>query len=217
MTIKAIIFDVDGVLLNTVPYHFRAWKKLFNKAGVRFSLKDYLEKVNGIPRINGLLNIMPRLKNKALLEQLANKKQQYFKDSILKDKPKPLSGIIPLFKKLQKMGLKLSAASSSKNAPLLLRLTKLAPYFSAVVSGNDFKRSKPDPEIFIVASKLLGVSPKNCVVVEDARVGIEAAKNAGMKTIGVLTTNDKTIEGFADITLSSLRAQKRFLDFISGQ
>lgn len=217
MTINAIIFDVDGVLLNTVPYHFRAWKKLFNEQGINFSFKDYLDKVNGIPRVNGILNIMPHLKGTVLLDQLATKKQQYFRDSILKDKPRSLPGVIPILKALRRMGIKLAAASSSKNAPLLLKLTNLANYFPVIISGNDFKKSKPDPEIFLTASKKVGVHPRNCIVVEDARIGIEAAKNAHMKTIGVLTTNDKAIIGFADITLPSFKSQKKLLNFISSQ
>lgn len=213
-TIKAVIFDVDGVLLDTVPYHFKAWKKLFLDQGVRFTFQDYLQKVNGIPRLSGISNIMPNLNPKEL-ETLADKKQSYFLKSITENSPKPLDGVVNLLKELKRRKIKIAAASSSKNAPKLLKNAGLSEYFDAVVGGHDFTRSKPDPELFLVASKKLNIDPFNCVVVEDAAAGVQAAKNANMKTIGILTSADQEIKNIADISLKSLKESETVINFIS--
>lgn len=213
MGIKAAIFDVDGVLLNTVPYHFKAWKRLFSEQGINFTFQDYLQKVNGIPRLSGISNMMPHL-NKKALEILASEKQSYFSELVTENPPKPLSGVIKILQKLKKNKTKLAAASSSKNAPQLLEKAGLSKYFNAIVGGHDFTRSKPDPELFLVASKKININPRNCVVIEDAAIGIQAAKNAKMKTIGVLSSNDPEIKNIADITIKSLREVEKILNFI---
>lgn len=211
--ITAVIFDVDGVLLDTVPYHFEAWKKLFLDQGITFTFQDYLQKVNGIPRLSGISNIMPNLNPKDL-ELLADKKQSYFLRSITENPPKPLDGVVKLLKELKKIKVKVAAASSSKNAFQLLENAGLLKYLDAVVGGHDFTRSKPDPELFLVASKKLNVNPSNCVVVEDAAIGIMAAKNANMKTVGILSSDDQKIKNIADISLKSLMESEKIVNFI---
>lgn len=212
--IKAVIFDVDGVLLDTVPYHFRAWKKLFNEQGIAFSFTDYLQRVNGVPRLAGIANIMPEADRKTLT-RLAEQKQSYFSQLLFKNPPKPLPGVTSLFKKLKKRKIKLVAASSSKNAPLLLDKAGLTPYLSAIISGHDFTKSKPDPELFLLASKRIGIKPCYCLVVEDALVGIQAGKDAKMGTIGLLTSGDLAIKDLADLTVKSLEDQRLIINFIS--
>lgn len=211
--ITAVIFDVDGVLLDTVPYHFEAWKKLFLDQGITFTFQDYLQKVNGVPRLSGISNIMPNLNPKDL-ELLANKKQSYFLRSVTENSPKPLDGVVKLLEELKKIKVKVAAASSSKNAFQLLENAGLLKYLDAVVGGHDFTRSKPDPELFLVASKKLNVNPSNCVVVEDAAIGIMAAKNANMKTIGILSSDDQEIKKIADISLKSLMESQKIINFI---
>lgn len=215
MDIKAVIFDVDGVLLNTIPHHFKAWKKLFTEQGINFTFQDYLDKVNGIPRLSGISNIMPHL-NKKDLEILASKKQSYFSKLITENPPKPLGGVVNLLKELKKNKIKLAAASSSKNAAQLLEKAGLSKYFDVIVGGHDFTKSKPDPDLFLVASKKINISPNNCIVVEDASIGVQAAKNANMKTVGILTSNDPGIKIIADITLKSLREIRKVLNFIDS-
>lgn len=211
--VKAIIFDVDGVLLDTVPYHYKAWKKLFKEQNIKFTFADYLLKVNGIPRKNGLKNIIPHLEEKEL-EILSQKKQDYFLELVTKYPPPPLPGVIPILKIFKKKGIKLAAASSSKNVSLLLKRSGLTIYLSAIISGNDFKKPKPDPELFILASKRIKVKPSECAVIEDAAIGIEAAKNGKMQTIGILTSNDKLIKNIADLTIKSFLEKDKILEFI---
>jgi len=212
---KTVIFDVDGVLLNTIPYHFSAWQKLFHEEGELFTEKDYLEKVNGLPRDTGIRNVLPRV-DEERLHELADKKQQYFLDQVKKSTPRPLAGVTLFRHELQLRDIRIAAASSSKNAPTLLENASLAKFFQTIVSGEDFKRSKPDPEIFQVTSKRLGANPRACIVIEDSYHGIHAAKNARMKTIGILSSNDKKIAETADFIIDSLLEYKKCLAYIDS-
>lgn len=158
---------------------------------------------------------MPKAPKKNL-ETFAAQKQNYLVDLITKKPPKPLPGVVRFLKKIQQKNFKMAAASSSKNAPLLLEKSGLNIYFHAQVSGSDFKKPKPNPEIFLLASQRLKVPPERCIVVEDSYFGILAAKKCKMKTIGLMTSNDKKIPGLADITVGSLQDSKKIIDFIES-
>lgn len=214
MNIKAVIFDVDGVLIDTVPIHFKAWEKMFNEQNIKFTMKDYILKVNGIPRINGIMNILPNIDNNKATE-LAKLKQTYFLTFINNKPPSPIPNVIKLLNGLRKNRILLAAASSSKNAPTLLKKANLYKYFSIIVSGHDFIKSKPDPEIFLTTSKRMNINPKNCAVVEDALTGIQAAKNAGMYTIGILSSNDSDISKTADFTVQSMTEYQKILHILT--
>lgn len=215
MKIDSVIFDVDGVLLDSVPYHFKAWKKLFEEEGRKFTFDDYLNKVNGIPRMAGIKNILPD-KTDEELKSLSDLKQSYLLEMIEAKFPEPLSGVESLLRKLINKKYKLAAASSSKNSPALLEKSGLKPLFKVIVSGYDFKHAKPHPDIFLTAISKLGSKPEASVVVEDATVGIRAAINAGAKTIGVLTSNDEKIASLADLTIKSLGEHEKIFNFLSS-
>lgn len=210
----AVIFDVDGVLLDSVPLHFAAWKRMFEEEGATFSFEDYLAKVNGIPRTHGIQAILPN-KNKDEHLELAERKQKYFLDLVASDPPKPLTGVVDLLSYLKENNIPTAAASSSKNASKLLEKAGLTPYFLAIVGGNDFSKPKPDPELFLVAAKKLSIDPKQCVVIEDATTGILAAKAANMKAIGILTSNDQSLKNYADIVIPSFENKELVLKFLS--
>lgn len=215
MKISAIIFDVDGVLLDSVPYHFEAWKKMFQEEGYSFTRTDYLEKVNGLPRLVGIKNILSDLTDPEKLNRLAQNKQNYYLEMV-KNKPlKPLEGAVAFLKELKKKKIKTAAASSSRNAPALLVTAGLSKYFDAIVGGADFKEPKPHPDIFLTASNLLKVNPREAVVVEDALLGVLAAKAAQMKTVGLLTSDDKNLHKEANIVLKSLKDFEKILQFFS--
>lgn len=213
MNIKCVIFDVDGVLVDSVHYHYTAWKMLFDEENIPFSYQDYLTKVNGLPRLAGIKNIAPNLSDERLVA-LAERKQGFYIQALEKEAPKPLVGVVDLLKSLKDLGIKRAAASSSKNAVRVLELAHLDSYFSTIVSGHDFTKSKPDPEIFLVASKRMGVEPKTCAVIEDAAAGIQAAKMGNMTAIGVLSSSDEKIKDLADFSVSSLKEYPSILRFI---
>lgn len=211
--IHAAIFDVDGVLLDTVPYHFSAWQKMFAEEGVPLTFANYLEKLNGLPRLTGITNVLGN-RPKEYLEELAQKKQNYYLTLVAQNPPKPLEGVVELFALLSTKGILLAAASSSKNAPLLLEKAGLSSSLVTIVGGSDFSLPKPNPDIFLTASKRLGVEPSHCIVFEDAASGIQAAKTAGMKTIGLLTSHDLAIPKLAGKTVLSLANPQEIMDFI---
>jgi len=213
MNIKAIIFDVDGVLVDTVPYHFEAWRRMFEEQGVKFTFEDYVQKVNGLPRDTGVKNILTDLKDEELVS-LADKKQDYFLDAFVQKPPKPLKGVIPFLKHLNKLEIVAVAASSSKNAPFVLDRMGIADYLHSTVSGHDFKNPKPDPEIFLTAAQRAGVEPEYCVVVEDALAGVQAAKNGGMYSVGLLHSQDEQIKKEAHLSIHSLQEYKKIIEFL---
>lgn len=207
---KAIIFDVDGVLMDSVPYHYAAWEKTFHEHDIPFTYDDYLTKVNGLPRITGVRNIVPNASDSEV-EKLAEKKQSYFLKAIEESAATPLPGVVMFLKTLQKKKIPFVAASSSKNARTLLEAAQIADYFHAIITGNDFTHPKPHPDIFLTAAEKLALSPTECVVIEDAIHGIHAAKNAGMGTVGLLSSHDTEIGKTADISISSLTEFPRIL------
>jgi beta-phosphoglucomutase len=211
--LKAVIFDVDGVLVDTVPYHFEAWKRMFEEQGVKFTFDDYLEKVNGLPRSVGIRNILTDVSD-GELSPLAEIKQQYFLEMVNEKPPKPLEGVKEFLHSLGENLFYIAAASSSKNAPYVLEKTKLAPHFNTIVSGHDFKKPKPDPEIFLTAAERLGMDPSECIVFEDAYHGVEAGKRGGMYTIGLLTSDDQKIPGIAHHTIKDFKKHQQVLAHI---
>jgi len=186
--IKAILFDLDGVVVFTDKYHYLGWKKLADEKGW-----DFDEEVNhacrGISRVASLQVILGHNKidlSEDEKEKLANVKNEYYKELIKQINLDDIyPGIMEFLKKLKAEGVRLAICSSSKNAMTVLDALDLSKYFDAVVSGNDIKNPKPDPEIFLNGAKLLNMHPVHCLVFEDAESGVEAAHAAKMKCIGV--------------------------------
>lgn len=186
--IKAVIFDLDGVIVSTDEYHYLAWKRLADETGLYFD-RNINSALRGVSRLESL-NIILSRQGRHVPEmdklQLTDKKNGYYKeylenlspDSITEDTVNALSC-------LRKQGLLLAIGSSSKNARFILNRIGYGAFFDTIVDGNDIKRSKPDPEVFELAAKRLGVLPENCIVVEDSEAGIEAALACGMKTAAV--------------------------------
>ncbi|MDD5686974.1 MAG: beta-phosphoglucomutase family hydrolase [Elusimicrobia bacterium] len=201
---KCAIFDLDGVIVNTVPVHFKAWKKMFGEYGKKFTFTDYLNKVDGIPRLDGTRAILKGLPEKQILE--ANeKKQVYFLNFLSKVKIPVFKSTVRLIKQLKKNNIKLAVVSSSKNCKDILRQTKLINLFEVCLTGNDITKGKPNPQIFITAARQIGIPPKNCVVFEDAILGVEAAKRAKMKCVGIDRQNKPERLKKADIVVKDLR------------
>jgi beta-phosphoglucomutase len=186
--IKACIFDLDGVLVDTAHYHFLAWKRLAKEFDYELT-EEINEQLKGVSRMKSL-EIVLKHANVSVVEQkkqaLTDRKNAWFTDYVHKMKPEELyPGVKELFSTLRKDTIRIALASSSKNAKTIIEILGIQHEFEAVVDGNMIIHSKPDPEIFLLAAKKLGLNPADCVVFEDAEAGVEAAVAAGMKCVGV--------------------------------
>jgi beta-phosphoglucomutase len=184
MMMNAAIFDLDGVLVNTVPLHFKAWQRMFLEYGKEFTFEDYKHKVDGIPRMDGARAILTDLSAEEL-EKAGDKKQGYFLEYLEKEKIPVYDTTVALIKALRKDNIKTAIISSSKNCLPILERLDLKGLFDVIITGNDITKGKPDPQIFLMAAQKLSCSPEECVVFEDAVLGVEAGKRAGMKCVGV--------------------------------
>jgi beta-phosphoglucomutase len=186
--IKAAIFDLDGVIIDTAHYHYIAWKRLASEFGITLTHENN-ELLKGVSRMRSL-EIILSLGNievpQAQKDQLAEKKNKWFVEYIESIRPEEIfPGVIDLIRNLKKRNIKIGLASSSKNAPRVIELLGIARDFDTLVDGTMITHSKPDPEIFLLAAHKLGIDPHECVVFEDAEAGVEAAVAAGMKCVGV--------------------------------
>lgn len=188
MTKKAFIFDLDGVIVDTARYHFLAWQKLATQLGINFTTA-HNEQLKGVSRVRSLDIILDLGKVNAHQEDknlwLKQKNDDYL--SYLKDidNSEILPGVMPILEFLKTNKQPIALGSASKNARPILEKTGTLHYFDAIVDGNDVSNAKPDPEVFLQAAKLLGVSPENAIVFEDSVAGIQAANMAGMTSVGI--------------------------------
>ena len=206
MKIEAVIFDLDGVIVDTAIFHYQAWKRLADEFGFEFT-PAHNERLKGVSRIESLEILLEvgniKIETPEEKEILATKKNNWYREFILKMTPKDiLPGVKDFLDQLKKNNLKIAIGSSSKNASTILERIGYMEFFDAVIDGTKITNSKPDPEVFLKAAEALKIKPENCVVFEDAQAGIEAAIKAGMKTVGV---GDKSILYEADIIVPDLK------------
>ncbi|MCF8221298.1 MAG: beta-phosphoglucomutase [Cryomorphaceae bacterium] len=202
--IKALLFDLDGVIVSTEKNHFEAWRETASKLGISFSEHDN-EALKGVNRVDSLKQIL-KLGNKNVsaeeFESLLVFKNDMYLDSITTlSKADLLPGVHSLLQQAKSMGVKIGLGSSSKNAPMILRLLGITDLFDAVIDGNGVKQPKPDPEVFLNGAKALALSPSDCLVFEDANSGVAAAKAGGFIAIGV---GNPLLKGVADIYFNDL-------------
>lgn len=186
--IKAVLFDLDGVIVSTDNCHYRAWKQMADEEGIYFDEKIN-NRLRGVSRMESLEIVLERATKSysdAEKAALAERKNNYYKELITALTPDDiLPGAMENLKALKESGIKIAIGSSSKNTPVILKQIGLDSYFDAVSDGNNIKNSKPDPEVFVKAAEMLGIDPADCLVVEDADAGIEAGRAGGMKTLSV--------------------------------
>lgn len=211
MRYKAVIFDLDGVIVSTDDCHFMGWKKLADDEGIYFDRKIN-ERQRGVSRRESLDVLLEKAQKTYTDEEkleMATRKNEYYKEFIKDLSEKDiLPGVMDFTRKLRDMGVKLAIGSSSKNTPAILKNIGLDTYFDAVADGNDISKSKPDPEVFLVAAKKLGIDPKDCLVVEDADAGVAAALAGGMDVIGVgsAAANPKATYHFENLAAADIAA-----------
>ncbi|QZK89348.1 beta-phosphoglucomutase [Flavobacterium sp. CHNK8] len=188
MTKKAFIFDLDGVIVDTAKYHFLAWQKIANELNIEFTL-EHNELLKGVSRVRSLDIILELGKVTASQEDkdrwLVQKNEDYLSYIVDMDESEILPGIFPILQFLKVKKQPIALGSASKNARPILEKTGLLPYFDAVVDGNDVTNAKPDPEVFLMAAKLLNISPENSIVFEDSVAGVQAANIGNMTSIGI--------------------------------
>lgn len=207
--IKAAIFDLDGVLVTTDSLHYKAWKRLGEEIGIfNFTKEDNIRQrgVSRMASLEILLEKSAKKYNDLEKQELAERKNNYYKEMLKSlSESDVLPGAKELLVFLKKSGIKTAVGSASKNAPTILEKTELIPLLDAVVCGLDVTKSKPDPQVFLVAAERLGVSPQECIVFEDADAGIEAAKNGGMLAFAVGSAQNNPD---ADVSANSLELFK---------
>lgn len=185
---KAIIFDLDGVLVHTDDLHFLAWKKLADNLGIPFD-RTINNRLRGVSRMDSLEIILEKSAVQYTQEQkiaFAEEKNETYKTLLAKMSPADVSDeVLQTLSTLKKQGWKLAVGSGSKNAPFILQQVGLQNFFHAVTSGNEITHGKPNPEVFLNAAAKLGEAPQNCIVVEDAQAGIEAALAGNMTAVAI--------------------------------
>lgn len=188
MPIKGVIFDLDGVIVSTDEYHFQGWKRLADEEGVEFTREDNM-RLRGVSRMQSLeflLEKATRTYTDDEKQEMAARKNGYYRELLKNITPQDiLPGAMEIMDELKKRGIKVAIGSSSKNTPIILQHIGLENYFNAVSDGNNIIKSKPDPQVFLIAAERLNLNPQDCLVVEDAKAGIEAALAGNMKAMGV--------------------------------
>jgi len=201
---KAVIWDMDGVIADTAPYHFKAWQEVFHKRGVSFT-KDDFRRNFGQRNDTIIRNTLGEDILLSEIDVIATEKEESFRQRV-KNSIKPLPGAIELMKSLKEHGFPLALASSApiENIKLVTRGLGIENLFQAIVSGREVREGKPSPQGFLLAAEKLGVKPQNCVVIEDAIAGVRAAKRGGMHCLAVTSTNPKASLTEADLIVTNL-------------
>ncbi len=187
--IQAVLFDLDGVLVSTDELHFKAWERLAKELSITTFTREDNARQRGVSRMGSLEVVLEKSGRNYSMEEklaLAEKKNAYYVEMLQTvDETYILPNAKQTVLRLREKGIRIAVGSVSKNAPFILQQTGLLPLCDAVASGHDTTRSKPDPEVFLVAAQKVSIEPAHCLVVEDADAGIEAGHEGGMLTLGV--------------------------------
>ena len=204
--IKAVIWDMDGVIADTAPYHLKAWQAVFQKRGINFSEADF-KRHFGQRNDTIIRDALGQGASQNEIDAIAREKESNFRKTI-RQRIKPLPGVITLLKSLAEHGFKLALASSApiENIQLLMTGLDLNNCFKVIISGRDIAEGKPSPQGFLLAAQKLEVKPENCIVIEDAVAGVTAAKRARMHCVAVTNTHPRTSLMEADLIVDTLEA-----------
>ena len=194
MKYKAVIFDLDGVICFTDEYHYLAWKELADKLGIPFD-RTINERIRCVSRMDSLEIILEKYTGPALSDEekvrLATEKNDIYRKSLENMSKKDLSDEVrEVLNALRDKGLKLAIGSSSKNTKFILKQIGLENFFDAISDGTNITKSKPDPEVFLKAAEFVYEEPKDCLVIEDAEAGIDAAVAGGFDSAGIGSAAD---------------------------
>jgi len=213
MSKKAIIFDLDGVIVDTAKYHYIAWRKIANDLGFDFSEREN-EALKGVSRVQSLEFILQKgnieLTQSKKDQLLVSKNEHYLSLISHMDESELLPGILELLPVLHDAKIPFALGSASKNARRILNALNLTKLFTAIVDGTDVSKAKPDPEVFVIAARKICFAPKNCIVIEDSKAGIEAANSVNMISVGigsneVLGEADYVLKDTSELTVDFLK------------
>lgn len=186
--LKAVLFDLDGVIVDTARYHYQAWKQLADEEIIYFD-EMINERLKGVSRMTSLEILLERSQvtyTEKQKEEMCTSKNNRYLQMIETLKPEDvLDGVLDFLKELKGNHIKTAICSASKSAKYIVNKLELNPFFDRIVDGNDVTKPKPDPEVFEIGYTKLGCSPQESIVFEDAVAGIEAAKSLGVKTVGI--------------------------------
>ena len=211
---QAVIFDLDGTLIDNNSYHIEAWKVFYKNIGKPFSKEEYMQNING--RINSdIFNyIFSTTLSPEMIEMYSNEKEAMYRE-LYKQYIKPIDGLINFLEELEKEKIPKAIATSglSPNINFMFEHVPIKKYYSDVIDASKISKGKPHPEIFLKAAAVVHVEPKNCVAFEDSVAGIRSAKAAGMKVVALTTTHtaedvkeaDLIIKDYTEISLTKLR------------
>lgn len=210
---KGVIFDLDGVIVDTAKFHFVAWRKMANDLGFDIDLEQN-ERLKGVSRVHSLQQIL-QWGNKTVSKDefellMANKNKDYLASISSMSEEDLLPGVEKVLDFLTANNVPMALGSASKNARPILKSLKIYDRFSAIVDGNDVKKAKPDPEVFLLAAEKLRLGPEECLVFEDAFAGITAANSAGMLSIGIgdkeiLKEADHNFQDFTELEINFIK------------
>lgn len=212
---QAILWDMDGVIVQSGEFHYRAYRELFEEIDVPFSRELYFDELFGVRNWDIIQKVAGELPREEI-ERLAERKEEKFRKHA-RGNIEALPGAKEMISRAAEAGLKQAIVSSTPcvNIDMILEELALTEAFGTVVGEEDAEKGKPDPEGFLVAAERLGVAPEACVVIEDAPAGIEAGNEGGMRTIGVTTTRPAERLSHADLVVPSLE-DKRVWEFVRG-
>ena len=185
---KAVIFDLDGVICSTDDFHYLAWKTLADREHIYFDreINNLLRGVSRMASLEIILRKASKTYTQEEKEEMATFKNELYKSYLVKMSPKDLSDdVLYTLKTLKEKGFKIAIGSSSKNTKMILKQLQIIDMFDAISDGTNITHSKPDPEVFLKAAEMLNLDPKECYVVEDAYSGIDAGKAGGFLTFGI--------------------------------
>jgi beta-phosphoglucomutase len=213
----ALIFDMDGVLVDSNPFHIQKWKEFLQERGIQYNAEDLPKQILGIRNDTAFRRFFGRELQEGEVKKLSEDLEARFR-AAFRPYARPLPGLKALLDESHAEGIPLAVASSAmtRNVDFVVDTLELRSYFDSISSGDNVSRPKPDPEIYLKTAEKLGLAPAQCVAFEDSFVGIESAKRAGMKCVAIASTfpaeelqrqthADLVVKGFEELSLSRLR------------
>jgi len=211
----AVIFDLDGVIIDNIPYHKQAWREMCRRYGRELTDEDFDQKISGRKNDAILAFLLKRAVTDAEVQACERAKEALYR-TLVQPYLQPIRGLVPLLEQLRVRDITCAIATSApvENIDFALDGMKIRHYFDAIVDASQVKHGKPDPEVYLMAALRLKADPRQCVVFEDAPLGIRAAKAAGMRVVGLTTTQraenlheaDKIVSDFSEITVAQIQA-----------